>query len=107
MRGSDVNLATRLLIDAFDSAFDAAVIITNDSALAEPIRQVRRQFGYRVMILHSCSRPGRGTSIDLRKAIGMRGGKPPLVIQEAHLGASQFLPTMANAHGTFHKPAGC
>ena len=52
-KGSDVNLATRLLIDAFDKAFDAAVIITNDSDLAEPIRQVRRQFGYRVTILPS------------------------------------------------------
>jgi hypothetical protein len=41
-KGSDVNLATRLLIDAFDRAFDAAVVITNDSDLAEPIRQVRR-----------------------------------------------------------------
>ena len=50
-KGSDVNLATRLLIDAFDKAFDAAVVITNDSDLAEPIRQVRRKFGYRVMIL--------------------------------------------------------
>jgi NYN domain len=70
-KGSDVNLATRLLIDAFDKAFDAAVVITNDSDLAEPIRQVRRKFGYRVMILHSCSRPGRGPSISLRKAVGI------------------------------------
>jgi NYN domain len=104
-KGSDVNLATRLLIDAFDKAFDAAVIITNDSDLAEPIRQVRRKFGYRVMILHSCSRPGRGPSIELRKAIGMRGGKPPLVIEDAHLAASQFPPMLVDAHGTFHKPA--
>jgi hypothetical protein len=37
-KGSDVNLATCLLIDAFDKAFDAAVVITNDSDLAEPIR---------------------------------------------------------------------
>jgi uncharacterized LabA/DUF88 family protein len=104
-KGSDVNLATRLLIDAFDKAFDAAVVITNDSDLAEPIRQVRHKFGYRVMILHSCSRPGRGPSIDLRKAIGLRGGSTPLVVQEAHLAASQFPPTMTDVHGTFRKPA--
>jgi NYN domain len=70
-KGSDVNPATRLLIDAVDKSFDAAVIITNDSDLAEPIRQVRRNFGYRVMILHSCSKPGSGPSNALRKAIGM------------------------------------
>jgi hypothetical protein len=103
-KGSDVNLATRLLIDAFDKAFDAAVIITNDSDLAEPIRQVRRKFGYRVMILHSCSRLGRGPSIDLRKAVGLRGGSTPLVVQNPHLAASQFPPVMTDAHGSFHKP---
>jgi hypothetical protein len=81
------------------------VVITNDSDLAEPIRQVRRKFGYRVMILHSCSRPGRGPSIDLRRAISMRGGSTPLVVQETHLAASQFPPTLTDTHGTFHKPA--
>jgi hypothetical protein len=37
-KGSDVNLATRLLIDAFDKAFDAAVVITNDSDLVSLAR---------------------------------------------------------------------
>jgi hypothetical protein len=104
-KGSDVNLATRLLIDAFDRVFDAAVVITNDSDVAEAIRQVRRIFGYRVMILHSCSRPGRGPSIESRKAVGVRGGSKPLVVEETNLAASQFPPTMTDAHGTFHKPA--
>ena len=105
-KGSDVNLATWLLIDAFDKAFDAAVFITNDSDLAEPIRQVRRKFGYRVMILHSCSRPGRWPSIELRKAISLRGGGTPLVVQEAHLAASQFPPTMTDgpARSTSPRP---
>jgi hypothetical protein len=104
-KGSDVNLATWLLIDAFDKAFDAAVVITNDSDVAEPIHQVRKKFGYRVMILHSCSRPGRGPSIELRKAVGMRGGSTPLVITDALLAASQFPAMMTDTHGMFHKPA--
>jgi NYN domain len=104
-KGSDVNLATWLLIDAFDKAFDAAVVITNDSDVAEPIHQVRKKFGYRVMILHSCSRPGRGPSIELRKAVGLRGGSTPLMVTDALLAASQFPATMTDAHGTFHKPA--
>jgi uncharacterized LabA/DUF88 family protein len=40
-KGSDVNVATHLLIDAFSSRIDAAVVITNDSDLALPIRHVR------------------------------------------------------------------
>ena len=40
-KGSDVNLATWLLMDAFDNHFDCAVIVSNDSDLKEPINQVR------------------------------------------------------------------
>lgn len=32
-KGSDVNLATQLLVDAFDDAFECAVVVTNDSDL--------------------------------------------------------------------------
>ena len=104
-KGSDVNLATHLLIDAFTKDFEAAVVITNDSDLAEPIHQVRKLFKYRVTILHSCSRPGRGPSIALRKAVGLRGGSTPLVVQEAHLATSQFPPILTDVHGRFHRPA--
>lgn len=104
-KGSDVNLATWLLLDAFDKAFDAAVVITNDSDVAEPIRQVRKRFGYRVMVLHSCSRPGRGPSMDLRKAAGVRGGASPLIVDDSLLAASQFPAVIGDAAGTFHKPA--
>ena len=40
-KGSDVNLATLLLIDAFSGAMDAAVVVSNDSDLALPVREVR------------------------------------------------------------------
>lgn len=40
-KGSDVNLATYLLIDAFNQDYEQAVIISNDSDLAFPIRVVR------------------------------------------------------------------
>ena len=104
-KGSDVNLATYLLLDAFDGDFEMAVVISNDSDLAEPIRLVRTRFHHRIAILHPCSRPGRGPSIELRKATGLRSGNPPLVVQEALLAANQFPAAMADATGTFHKPA--
>jgi uncharacterized LabA/DUF88 family protein len=43
-KGSDVNIATYLLVDAFDDEYEAAVVVTNDSDLAEPIRLVRPKF---------------------------------------------------------------
>lgn len=40
-KGSDVNVATHLLIDVMGGAVDAAVVISNDSDLSLPIRHVR------------------------------------------------------------------
>lgn len=41
-KGSDVNLATELLLDAFRRDFDVAVIISDDSDLIAPIHGARR-----------------------------------------------------------------
>ncbi len=40
-KGSDVNVASRLLIDALTGTIDAALVISNDSDLAFPINYVR------------------------------------------------------------------
>ena len=42
-KGSDVNLAAHLLNDAWLDKYDCAVVISNDSDLAEPLRLVREQ----------------------------------------------------------------
>jgi len=42
-KGSDVNVAAHLLRDVFSQAVDAAVVITNDSDLALPLRLAREQ----------------------------------------------------------------
>ncbi len=54
----------------------------------------------------SCSRPGRGPSIELKKAAALRAGKPSLIVQEPLFDASQFPPTLDDDHGNIHKPAG-
>ena len=50
-KGSDVNLAAHLVRDAFTNAFDAAVVITNDSDLVEPIRIAIEEAGKTVGLL--------------------------------------------------------
>ncbi len=50
-KGSDVNLATYLLVDAYEHDFEVAVVITNDSDLAEPINIVRRRLNHNVTVL--------------------------------------------------------
>jgi len=49
--GSDVNLASYLLRDGFLGEYDAAVVISDDSDLVEPIRIVRRDIGKPVGIV--------------------------------------------------------
>ncbi|MGL5851087.1 MAG: NYN domain-containing protein [Phycicoccus sp.] len=42
-KGSDVNVAAHLLIDVLDQRVDAAVVVSNDSDLAYPLRQARNR----------------------------------------------------------------
>jgi uncharacterized LabA/DUF88 family protein len=51
-KGSDVNLATYLLRDAYTQRFELAVLITNDSDLVEPVKIVRKEIGLPVGILN-------------------------------------------------------
>lgn len=51
-KGSDVNLATYLLADAFRNDADAFVVVSNDSDLKEPMRVVRHELNKVVGILN-------------------------------------------------------
>ncbi len=96
-KGSDVNLATYLLMDAFDNLFDAAVIVSNDSDLKEPMSLVRHRFGKTIGILNpQTSRVSRALQ-PLAHFI-----KP---IRAGALVNAQFPQNMADAVGAFHKPA--
>jgi len=47
-----VNLATYLLIDAFDNDCEQAIVISNDSDLVTPIQFARERFGIPVGIFN-------------------------------------------------------
>jgi hypothetical protein len=49
-KGSDVNLATRLLVDAFAQLADSYVVVSNDADLAEPLRVVCHDLNLKVGI---------------------------------------------------------
>jgi uncharacterized LabA/DUF88 family protein len=96
-KGSDVNLATYLLLDAFRKEFDIGVLITNDSDLAEPIRVVRSDLGREVGVLN----PHQNESVTLKGAATWYRR-----IKEPALRASQFPPTVTTPTGILTKPAG-
>lgn len=95
-KGSDVNLATHLLIDAFDDAFDVAVIVSNDSDLKEPISQVRGRFGKKIVLLAPKKTRISGALRPLGDYIRQFG--------PSALAKAQFPTQMQDSVGTFHKP---
>ena len=61
-KGSDVNLASHLLLDAFAGDFETALVVSNDSDLAFPICAVRDRLGLVVGVacpVAGQSRPSR------------------------------------------------
>ena len=65
-KGSDVNLALHLLNDAWQDAYDCAVVISNDSDLAESLRLVKEQHR-KVIGLVTPGAPQRKTSRELAR----------------------------------------
>ena len=58
-KGSDVNLATHLLLDAFKGRCDTAVVMSNDSDLAQAIDAVQSEFGVKAGIVNPHPRDRR------------------------------------------------
>ena len=96
-KGSDVNLASHLLRDAFLKRFEVATLITNDSDLAEPVRIVSQELRYPIGILN----PHQFHSRELRQyATFMKR------IRQGDLASSQFPNVIADKKGSFSKPLG-
>lgn len=95
-KGSDVNLATHLLRDAYRGEYAAAVLVTNDSDLLEPVRIVRQELGHIVGILNPHRRASR---VLAREASFVKQ------IRKGALKASQFPDHLKDAHGLFTKPS--
>lgn len=98
-KGSDVNLATRLLVDGFAGAYEQAIVVTNDADLAAPIRYVRDGLRLPIVVVN----PDRkaNTPKDLQAAV-TRVKR----LWKSHLRRSQFSPAVEDAQGVITKPAG-
>jgi hypothetical protein len=95
-KGSDVNLATHLLIDGFTGQYHAAIVVSNDSDLVAPILYVRDILGFPVMVLN----PDDSTTSKVlaRSSSGVRH------IRKGVLSISQFPTELTDRKGKFHKP---
>ena len=88
-KGSDVNLGSHLVRDAFQGKFQTAAILTNDTDLAEPIRIVVEECRLPVILMTPTNQPA--TSL-VRYASDVRHIGP-------YLGPSQFPNPVIGAKG--------
>lgn len=96
-KGSDVNIAAHMVNDGHLGRYSVAVLISNDSDLAEPVKIVRNELHLPVGILNPF--PNDHPSQQLRKCATFV--KP---IRQGVLAASQFPPMLEDGNGKFYKP---
>ena len=94
-KGSDVNLASHLLIDCYLSDCDVAVILSNDSDLVFPIEHAKQRLGKIIGIVNPHPRPSR----ELLGVANFYKSIRPSVLAQCH-----FPERMSDAQGEFHKP---
>ena len=94
-KGSDVNLATHLLLDGFRNDYELAVIVSNDSDLLLPIQAVTEQFSKPVGLLN----PQKNPSVKLLPHV--------LFVKNIRMNVlrnSQFQQVLTDGIGKFSKP---
>jgi hypothetical protein len=89
-KGSDVNLATRLLTDAMDGDFEQALVISNDSDLTEPIRAIKQRFSLPIIVVSPYPRIAN----KLRRA-----ASASMLLDKSLLATSQFRDSMKDKKG--------
>ncbi len=95
-KGSDVNIAAHMLLDAFRNEYDCAVLISGDSDLKAPVEMVRNDFSKTVGVIN----PQKVDCKVLRSAASVYKR-----IRTSDLAASQLPVILTDATGTIHKPA--
>ena len=96
-KGSDVNLATRLLVDGFNNSYEQAVILSNDADFVGAMRYVKDNLRRRVVLLNPD--PNNTSPRELVESATYVKRLWP-----SHLRRSQFPDKLADENGTITKP---
>ena len=105
-KGSDVNLAAHLLLDAFRNKYECAIVVSGDSDLVTPIRMVRDDLKNPVGVLNpqrlsgpNCRPPRKNAGLQHAAKFYQNG------VTWKQLEDAQFPDKLTDAVGEFHKPA--
>ena len=97
-KGSDVNLATRLLVDGFNGGYEQAVVVSNDADFASAMKYVRDGLGLRVTLVNPDQRNASPRDLSNSATYVKR-------LWKSHLRRSQLPETLTDQFGVITKPA--
>ncbi len=98
-KGSDVNLATRLLVDGFNGEYEQAVVLSNDADFAGAMQYVRDDLGLRVILVNPDARNASPRELADAATYVKR-------LWVSHLRRSQLPATLTDEIGVIAKPPG-
>ena len=96
-KGSDVNLATRLLVDGFNGDYEQAVVVSNDADFSGAMRYVRDRLGLKVTLVNPDRRKSSPQSLSSSATYVKR-------LWKSHLRLSQFPDLLSDEVGVITKP---
>ena len=98
-KGSDVNLATRLLVDGFNREYEQAIVVSNDADFAGAMQYVRDDLGLRVTLVNPDARNTSPRQLADAATYVKR-------LWKSHLRQSLLPDTLTDNVGTITKPEG-
>ena len=108
-KGSDVNLATNLLMDGFRDKYEVAIVISGDSDLITPIKMIRDEIGKPVGVVNPqlVSGPVAKPKHKRRKNAGLKKACSfyHAGISWNQLSESVFPDTLTDCVGSFTRPS--
>jgi len=98
-KGSDVNLASWMLVDAYENDCEVAVLVSNDSDLAFPMQVITQRLGRTIGLVNPW---------DDNPSRGLRRAQPAFVrrLRSGLLAASQFPDDVAVGGHIVRRPSG-
>lgn len=93
---TDVNIATAMILDAFDDLYDTAILISGDSDLSAPVREIRNRFPAKNVIV--AFPPARESVVLGKVATGS------FIIGRKKIADSQFASEIKKSDGFILRP---
>jgi uncharacterized LabA/DUF88 family protein len=95
-KGTDVNIATHIVNDAHNKKYDTAIVVCNDSDIADAVRIVTGELNLKVIVVNPSS--GYPSNVLSKYASFTKN------IREGQILSSQFPAQLNDATGVIHKP---